>query len=95
MKPFTKGANINGTGLQGYVTAYYSQLVDIFGEPTWGPNDPGHDKVTCQWSLTFKDGTVATIYDWKEFETPFSEYKWHVGGHDSQALAKILEVFHV
>lgn len=94
MTSFIKDGQINGTGLQGYINAYYSQLVDVFGEPNFGPNDNSMDKVTCQWILTFENGTVATIYDWKEMDTPFSEYRWHIGGRSLDAISKVLEVFH-
>jgi predicted dehydrogenase len=65
----------NGTSLQGYVRTTYAHLVALFGEPM-GPGD----KTTAEWILEFDDGTVATIYDWKELETPMDVYNWHVGG---------------
>jgi len=74
------GGNASGTCLQGYVKTTYSDLVAIFGEPTYR----GGDKTTAEWVITFgrgKDKVVATIYDWKEYETPMGEYNWHVGGH--------------
>jgi len=79
------GGNVNGTCLQGYVTTTYSDLVAIFGEPTYR----GGDKTTAEWVVTFgrgKDKVVATIYDWKEYETPMGEYDWHVGGHSIKAV---------
>lgn len=78
---FTTDANANGTSLQGYVTAYYHQLVEQFGQPEFGG-----DKTTAEWCLQFEDGTVATIYDWKEYETPTGLYRWHVGGHSVEAV---------
>ena len=86
---FTKDANANGTSLQGYMTAYYHQLVEVFGEPdvTFG------DKVTAEWCLEFEDGTVATIYDWKEYETPMGSYRWHIGGRDGMAVGAVHDAF--
>jgi hypothetical protein len=83
---FTKDAYADGTSLQGYVTAYYHELVEKFGEPdlTMG------DKVTAEWCLEFEDGTVATIYDWKEYETPMGQYRWHIGGRNYDAVDRVI-----
>jgi hypothetical protein len=85
---FTTDADANGTHLQGYMQAYYHQLVGVFGEPT----DSG-DKTTAEWCLQFEDGTVATIYDWKEYETPMGRYNWHIGGTSPQAVARVTRAF--
>jgi hypothetical protein len=78
----------NGTSLQGYVQAHYHQLVAVFGEP-----EGGGDKTTVEWVLQFADGTVATIYDWKESETPMGLYRWHIGGRDSTAVSRVTSTF--
>jgi len=70
-----------GTGLVGHVTTTYDDLVKAFGRP-----DRDADKCTAQWIIEFSDGTVATIYDWKEPETPMKAYAWHVGGKDHRAV---------
>lgn len=88
---FTKDALVNGTSFQGDVAAYYHELVEVFGEPDHGPNDFGSDKITCEWDLEFEDGTVATIYDWKEPETPMGRYLWHIGGKSSESVERVLE----
>lgn len=79
---FTTQTNANGTSLQGYVTTSYHQLVARFGEPAFTDGD----KTTAEWHLEFEDGTVATIYDWKQTETPWGTYQWHVGGRDQRAV---------
>jgi hypothetical protein len=78
----------NGTSLQGYVEAYYHQLVEVFGEP-----EGGGDKTTVEWCLQFADGTVATIYDWKEYETPMGLYRWHIGGKNRRAVGLVQQAF--
>ena len=78
----------NGTSLQGYVQAYYHQLVAVFGEP-----EGGGDKTTVEWCLQFADGTVATIYDWKESETPMGLYRWHIGGRNDRAVGLVQQTF--
>ena len=77
----------NMTSLQGYVETTYDTLVAVFGEPL-----RGGDKTTVEWILKFEDGTVATIYDWKEYDTPMGEYDWHVGGNKRIAAALVQEV---
>lgn len=81
----------NGTSLQGYVTCDYAKLVEVFGKPTYGPDDRG-DKVTCEWCIEFEDGSVATIYDWKEYETPFGTYSWHIGGKNTRAAWNVQDL---
>jgi len=89
---FTQGTwqEANGTCLQGYVQAYYHQLVAVFGEP-----EGGGDKTTVEWVLAFADGTVATIYDWKEWETPIGLYMWHIGGHSKAAVDRVQRAFKI
>jgi hypothetical protein len=43
--------------------------------------------------LEFEDGTVATIYDWKEYETPTGKYRWHIGGKDGMAVGAVMDAF--
>lgn len=101
---FTTGINRGaGTSLQGYVTAQYSQLVAIFGEPS---KDVDGYKVSTEWEITFANGVEATIYDYKdtnlysdELPTPDAfraateqtPYEWHIGGYDKSAVALVLE----
>ena len=88
---FTKDAFVDGTSFRGDFYAYYHELVEVFGEPDHGPNQKLFDKVTCEWDLQFEDGTIATIYDWKEPETPMGRYLWHIGGKSSDAIDRVLE----
>ena len=85
----------NGTCLQGYINAHYFQLVDLFGEPT---ECDGY-KVDAQWVVEFEDGTVGTIYNWKNGPnycgadgTPV-EYitQWNVGGKNSASPVSDIE----
>jgi predicted dehydrogenase len=89
---FTKGADANMTYLQGEITSTYADLVRVFGEPDGGPDGDPTDKVTCEWTLKFEDGTIATIYDWKVGgPTPRGAYGWHIGGHNRAAMARVAE----
>jgi hypothetical protein len=87
---FTKGANINMTGLKGEFPITYGELVEIFGTPDRGPN-ADMDKTSCEWHLKFDDGTIASIYDWKMGRTPYHEYEWHIGGHTAAAWERVVE----
>jgi len=91
---FTNDANSNFTSFRGSVFTTYDKLVQVFGNPDFGPDDTDADKVTCEWKLQFEDGTVATIYDWKTGSTPFYEYEWHIGGKSAEAVDRVLDVLY-
>ena len=89
---FTKDADASGTCFQGDVNATYAELISTFGKPEVGPNYYPDDEVTCEWVLQFKDGTVATVYDWKVYgPTPMGIYHWHIGGHSPLAVRRVKE----
>jgi hypothetical protein len=87
---FTNNANANMTSRKGEFPITFAELVEIFGAPDRGPN-ADLDKTTCEWTLTFEDGTVATIYDYKTPFTPMGEYEWHIGGHDAVAYTHVVD----
>lgn len=71
------GTSFFGTTLKASVI----QLIQIFGDPTIQENT-GEDKVNFEWDLECYDGTVFTVYDWKEYR-PISldeQIEWHIGG---------------
>lgn len=85
-------ANINGTSLKGTIKTTYNRLVEVFGEPCLNDPPSEHEKVTTEWDLVFPCGTVATIYNRKNYGTdpaPHEDYDWHVGGYDYQAFALV------
>ena len=90
--------NYGGTFLQGYIKATYEQLLKTFGEP----HDPNGDnyKTDVEWAFEFADGTVATLYNWKNGHNYLGEaeglelndiYEWNVGGFNEKAVSKLLE----
>jgi hypothetical protein len=87
---FTNDANPTMTSLKGEFPITYAELVEIFGTPKYGPNSD-RDKTTCEWALTFEDGTVATIYDYKTGWTPQGLYEWHIGGHNALAYTHVVD----
>ncbi len=93
-----KTTNVGGTFLRGYIKASYEQLVKTFGEP----HDPDGDnyKTDVEWAFEFADGTIATLYNWKNGKNYLGEaeglelndiYEWNVGGNSDKAVAKLLE----
>ena len=89
------GIDANGTHLQGHVTCDFDRLVSLFGEPMcWIC-----DKTDWEWCIDLGNGHVATIYNWKNGFNylgadglhPSQINEWHVGGHDSNAMYRIIE----
>lgn len=71
-----------GAGLVGYVETSYAELVRVFG----APDHLYADKARVEWRLRFPDGTIATIYDWKE-QAPIERVLiWNIGGRDQNAI---------
>ena len=90
---FTVGnAAIDFTSMQGEIIATRAELVAVFGEPNY--TGDMFAKVQTEWDLTFTDGTVATIYDWKRYEDGPAglreAYSWHIGGHTASAVDRVL-----
>jgi len=96
VKRVSNKVKTEGTGLVGYVVVSYDQLVEAFGKPT-SQRPSGDDKVRICWDIEFYDGTVATIYDWKNYRKTVNWVKqnyleWHIGGNDKSAEEKVLAV---
>jgi hypothetical protein len=83
-----KEIDVNGTCYMGVISADYSLLVERFGEP--GDSFDNY-KSDAEWYIEFEDGTVATIYNWKDGKNycgkdglPVESITdWHVGGRYS------------
>tara|TARA_A100001011_G_scaffold396794_1_gene495834 strand:- start:2562 stop:2918 length:357 start_codon:yes stop_codon:yes gene_type:complete len=91
--------NVNGSCLQGYVNATYDELVSKLGSP--GPSFDGY-KSDAEWHIEFEDGSVATIYNWKdgfnycgENGTPIENIKeWHIGGNTKSVEGWVNDLIH-
>lgn len=83
--------------VMGHLNVSYAGLVDVLGEPG-GNSDPY--KQDAEWLLEFPDGTVATVYNYKDGRAylgdegkPVEEITdWHVGGHHPDALRLVTEL---
>ena len=99
----TDAVDVLGSSLQGRITATYDELVTRFGKPTYGKEHSGDGKVNAEWTLEFlvvEEGqslddaeyVIATIYDWKEMDTPDGPYLWHIGGFDRTSVDCVHEI---
>ena len=72
-------------------TTSVANLRKILGEPQSEQND-GKDKVNFDWTMETEDGTVFTVYDWKEYRPlgEDEEVEWHVGGKSGLDTEKAL-----
>ena len=93
----SENINTNLTHLQGIITCTYAQLVIAFGKPM----KDGFDdyKSDAEWAVQFEDGTVATIYNWKNGKNycgsdgygkeVWEITEWHIGGHVPDVVANV------
>jgi hypothetical protein len=93
MKP-ARLSRKNGIGTSFHGTTFTATVEDlrkILGEPDSEQND-GRDKVNFDWVMVTEDGTVFTVYDWKEYRKlgEDEEVEWHVGGHSGMDTGKAL-----
>lgn len=86
--------DVNGTSLQGYVTADYDVLAAMFGEPMDGD---GY-KVDAEWHVRFQPSNlVATIYNWKNGRNYLgrdglpvqSITEWNIGGSSQHVVSMV------
>lgn len=81
--------DVIGTSYQGSIDTTFGNLVEVFGDPTYVDYD--HDaKINIEWELLFDDGTVATIYNYKDYDGGAEAasgcvYHWHIGGFSREA----------
>ena len=67
----------------------FEELVELFGNPiTTEDND-----IRFQWLIEFEDGLLATIYDYKQKKSIWTDpIKWSVGGHDPRVMDRIYKL---
>lgn len=73
--------SLDGTSFHGATfSATLADLHVILGVPN--SNGDHHDKVQNEWELELEDGTVFSVYDWKEYRryTDKETIEWHIGG---------------
>jgi hypothetical protein len=71
----------NGTSFHGVtITTSIEKLTKVLGEPSYiGDYE---DKVTVEWVCELEDGSIVTVYDWKEYRkiSEFENIEFHIGG---------------
>ena len=85
----------NGTTHQGFCFPTYSLLVDTFGLPRAGD---GYN-TDAEWHIEFEDGTVATVYNFKNGPAslgtaakPVERIEdWMIGGKSREAVRMVRE----
>lgn len=90
---FDDGIDVHGTHLQGHVSCSYGDIVKCFGEPIDLTGMTIDGKSDVEWVIEFEDGTVATIYNWKngpaycgQYGTPVKSIRhWNIGGKSYKA----------
>jgi hypothetical protein len=67
----------------------FEELVELFGNPiTTEDND-----IRLQWLIEFEDGLLATIYDYKQKKSIWTDpIEWSVGGHDPRVMDRIYKL---
>jgi hypothetical protein len=78
-----------GSSLQGYLPkpTTFEELAGMLGEPL-----PAGDKTLAEWVVRFGDGTVATVYDYKNRGMRREALvSWHVGGFGPRAAELMAE----
>ena len=82
----------NGTSFHDHTfTATVDDLRNVLGQPQFESND-GEDKNNFDWVMETQDGTVFTVYDWKEYRRLEEDevIEWHIGGRSGADTEKAL-----
>ena len=82
----------NGTSFHDHTfTATVDDLRNVLGQPQFESND-GEDKNNFDWIMETEDGTVFTVYDWKEYRQLAEDevIEWHIGGRSGLTTGKAL-----
>ena len=88
---------ISGTSFLGDIGLDYYDIVSRLGRP----QDGDGYKVDAEWNIEFDDGTVATLYNWKNGRNYCGEDgldlhqidEWHIGGFNSDAIDRVYKLF--
>jgi hypothetical protein len=89
--------NVSGSSLKGYIRIPYKILKKRLGRPG---KFNGY-KTDAEWNLQFPDGTIATIYNWKNGKNYNGRKglrkgkitEWHIGGFDNKAFEHVAGLF--
>jgi len=73
------------------ITTTVNKLIKAIGKP-YMHNNNGSDKTNFEWKMELEDGTLFTVYDYKEYrKLDLDELiEFHIGGYDVQSTEKAL-----
>jgi hypothetical protein len=77
--------SLDGTSFHGAtISATLADLQIILGAPNQTSDQ--YDKVQNEWEMELEDGTVFSVYDWKEYRRYADKelIEWHIGGMDQK-----------
>jgi hypothetical protein len=77
--------SLDGTSFHGAtISATLADLQIILGAPNHTSDQ--YDKVQNEWEMELEDGTVFSVYDWKEYRRYADKelIEWHIGGMDQK-----------
>lgn len=95
LKPSASYGKTNGSHLVGNIRTTYKRLIETFGLPH---GSDGY-KTDAEWSIEFEDGTIATIYNWKDGKNYLGAHgaslndieEWHIGGFNHDAVERVYD----
>lgn len=84
----------SGTSLTGYIEAPLQKIIDKFEDPQIFRSG----KVRYEWVIQFYDGTIATIYDYKDLSPDYNDrelqpedsYQWHIGSKKDRGFELVI-----
>jgi len=87
---YEKFEDTGGTYLQGHIDTTYENIVSVLGKQHHNGDDY---KTDAEWNIKFEDGTIATLYNWKNGKNYCGEEgcelenitEWNIGGHSPRA----------
>jgi hypothetical protein len=81
------GVSATGTCYTGTISVTKNELELVLGNPVelYRDIDYSDGKTNFQWIVELSDGSIATVYDWKEdfIVDDVTEINWHIGGRKS------------
>jgi hypothetical protein len=86
----------SGTCLQGYLNSSYEDIVKTYGEPNQMVDG---FKTDVQWTIKWVDGSIGTIYNWKNGRNYMGELgldvanikEWNIGGDKKIVVKRIID----
>lgn len=83
-------------GYLDYIKISYDKLLRTFGAPHQGVEN----KIDAKWKILFRDGRIATIYNWKNGKSYLGRKglslenieSWNIGGRDKSVVRVIEDI---